>query len=74
MLPSLQHLGDYVKIWTFTSKLVWELGLSNPIVSVQPKGFPVVVLPCDTDLVVLSDAQDDIVFQDIERVVHGVHC
>lgn len=26
-----------------------------------------------TDLVVLSDAENDIVFQHVERVVHGVH-
>ena len=46
----------------------------NPTVSLSPQGFAVLIQPCGTDLVVLRDAQDDIVFQDIERVVHGVHC
>lgn len=42
--------------------------------SFHPNGFAMVIWPFDTDLVVFSDAQDHIVFQYIEGVIHGVHC
>lgn len=44
------------------------------VMSFHTNGFAMVIWPFDTDLVVFSDAQNHIVFQYIERIVHGVHC